>query len=117
MIRFSQFLLDAIPPLNVIEPHLCDIAVFIISDNVLFTRFLSHVDWVSGKAIIIAALVKHNGAYLMFIFSMFRKLHSWRTEKQQKKLHEVTRNRTLNQKDHKILLSLNQENKSGFTNG
>ena len=38
-------------PLNVIERHLYDIAAFIISANVLFTRFSSQVGWISEKEI------------------------------------------------------------------
>ena len=43
--KVSIIFLDVILPLNVIERHLRDIAAFIILDNVLFTRFLSQVDF------------------------------------------------------------------------
>ena len=58
-------------PLNVIGRHLCDIAAFIISDNVLFTRFLSQVDWISEKANVIAAMDKNSEGYLMLQVHLF----------------------------------------------
>ena len=65
MIRFSQLFLDVITSLSVIERHLCETAAFIVSDTALFNRFLSKVDWVFEKAIIIAVTYENSGVYLI----------------------------------------------------
>ena len=67
--RFSQFFLDVIPSLNVVERHLRDTAAFIISDNILLNMFLLQVDWMSEKGNIIAIMDKINGVYLIIVSS------------------------------------------------
>ena len=65
IIRFSLFFLDVITSLSVIERHLCQTAAFIVSDTALFNRFLSKVDWIFEKAIIIAVMYETSGVYLI----------------------------------------------------
>ena len=48
-----------------------DVAALIISENVLFIRFLSQVDWISEKANIIAVMDKNSGVYLMLQIHLF----------------------------------------------
>ena len=67
--RSSQFFLDVIPSLNVVERHLRDIAAFIISDTILLNMFLLQVDWISEKGNIIAIIDKINGVYLIIVSS------------------------------------------------
>ena len=44
---------------------MCETAAFIVSDTALFNRFLSKVDWVFEKAIIIAVTYENSGVYLI----------------------------------------------------
>ena len=50
---------------------MCDIAVFIISDIILFNILLSQVDWISEKANIIAVMDKSSGVHLMLQVQLF----------------------------------------------
>ena len=67
LITFSWLIL----PQNVIKQHLCDIATYIISDNILLTRSLSLVDSISERANIIVVMDEYNGVYLMSQVHLF----------------------------------------------
>ena len=58
-------------PQNIIKQHLCNIPAFIISANVLFSRFTLQIDWIFKKANIIVVTDENIGVYLMFQVHLF----------------------------------------------